>query len=195
MSAKHKKTEQVEHSVEETEIIEEEALLGDKIKSLKNKLKECSDEKRVLLEDLQRARADYLNSKQRLEKEQKLKEQRHTASHIERLLPLCDSFEQAMGDQDGFKKLDQVWQNGIENIYKQLQSLISSYGIKAIEPKGEKFDPSHHEAIAMVAVDTESEHGLVMSTAQKGYLMTDSTHGDTLIRPARVTVGEFTKNN
>jgi molecular chaperone GrpE len=52
-----------------------------------------------------------------------------------------------------------------------------------INPLGEKFDPHHHQAIAMVP--SEQEANTVVTVLQKGYLINDR-----VLRPALVTVSQ-----
>src|SRR5690606_19600211 len=75
----------------ELEDIEEAA--GDKLKKLRDKLKACDEDKRQILEELQRSKADFLNSRKRLENQLERDRERITTGHIEELLPLKDSFD------------------------------------------------------------------------------------------------------
>lgn len=73
---------------------------------------------------------------------------------------------------------------GLELTLKQLDSVFEKFDIKAIDPKGEKFNPDHHQAMAMVeSTDVEPNH--VVEVMQKGYLLKDR-----LLRPAMVVVAK-----
>ena len=54
--------------------------------------------------------------------------------------------------------------------------------VEAVDPKGEKFDPTKHEALSTQPVEG-TESGVVVEVLQKGYAL-----GDQLVRPARVVV-------
>ena len=54
--------------------------------------------------------------------------------------------------------------------------------IEAMEPSGQAFDPTVHEAISTREVDG-AEPGTVVDVVEKGYKL-----GDNVIRPARVIV-------
>ena len=58
----------------------------------------------------------------------------------------------------------------------------SRAGIEGYSPKGERFDPQLHEAIAQQPVEG-AESGTVVEVYQRGYRL-----GDVVIRPARVVV-------
>ncbi len=162
-----------------------------KLKTLKTKLKESEEKNRDLLEELQRSRADFLNGKRRLEDERARDKTRLTISHVEKLLPLCDSFYLAMLDKETWAKADEKWRKGVEGIASQLTSVMQSYKVTAFDPTGESFDHNRHEALAQVPVTDASHNNRVISVIQLGYEIEVDGNKE-LIRPARVTVGEYT---
>lgn len=174
--------------IEEPELIDIEEKGDDKLKKMKEKLARCEDEKKQILDDSQRSRADFLNARKRLEDERAKDKLRYQKKHVLELLPLCDSFQMAMSDVDTWEKADKAWRTGIEGIHTQLMSLLEQYKVKAFEPRGEHFNPHMHEAVGMETVDDEKLKDTVISVVQRGYEMND---GDTteIIRPARVTIG------
>lgn len=162
-----------------------------KLKTLRNKLKEAEEKNRDIMEELQRNRADFLNAKRRLEEERLRDKDRTTISHIEKLLPIYDSFYLAMLDEETWSKADEKWRKGIEGIYSQIKNLLSGYQVEIFDPTGEPFDATKHEALAMVPVTDPTADHQVLSVIQLG---AELKRGETteLIRPARVTVGELT---
>ena len=159
-----------------------------KIKTLQTKLKECQTEKSTHLEDLQRAKAEFLNAKKRLEEEKTALVGRTENDCIEKLLPLCDSFKMAMGNQDTWQAVSKEWRTGVESIYGQLQQTLTSYGVTETGKVGENFDPEWHEAMAEEETGDEKAVDKVIKVLQTGYLR-DKNNLKTLIRPARVIVG------
>ncbi len=162
----------------DSDIDEVEGRLEDKVKKLRSELTEAQAAKREALEQLQRERADLLNTKKRLEEQTRLDRERAVARHVEELLPLCDSFDMAMG-APAWQSADPTWRKGVEGIYAQLMGLLASYGVTVLAPLGETFNPHEHEAL----IDNGGEHK-VTTVIQKGY-----KRGETVIRPARVAVG------
>ncbi len=175
------------------ELEEAEEITGDKLKALRTKLKEAEAKARELHEELQRNKADFLNARKRLEEERYRDRERAAITHIEKLLPLCDSFFLAMQDKSAIESSDPKWRRGIEGTYAQLKGIMDSYGITAYDPTGEIFDPNKHEALSMVPVTDESLNNRIITVIQQGY---SQKRGDTeeLIRPARVTVGEINEH-
>lgn len=174
---------------EETEMVDEEATSADKQKRLREKLKACEQDKMKAMEDLHRARADFLNARKRLEEERLRERQQASVRHIESLLPIVDSFDLALAD-DIFTSLSVDLQKGINGIYAQLSSILKDHQVTVIGAEGEDFDPNKHEAVANVKVTDKEKDHKVMAVVQNGYQMKD-----TVIRPARVSVGVLEDKN
>lgn len=174
--------EEEETQVEDTEIEEEEELSAQKIKKLKDKLRESEQQKMTALEDLARARADFLNAKKRLDEEKINDRERIKLQYIEDILPLCDSFSMALADP-AFQALPENLKKGVLGINGQLSSILRSYGVEEFGQVGEEFNPNIHEALA----DNGGEHN-ISEVLSKGYRI-----GEKLIRPAKVIVGNVAK--
>jgi len=177
-----------ESFTEELEDIEENS--AQKIKKLKQQLKECEKEKMEHLENLHRSKAEFLNGKRRLEEERIQEKERAVAVQIDKLLPLCDSFTMAISDKKGWATTDETWRKGFENIYNQLQSILVSYNVSAVNPEGEEFNPTIHDAMTTVPVHDANMHNKIISVVQSGYTRKVGDK-EILIRPARVTIGEY----
>lgn len=169
----------------ELEDAEMEELSENKLKKLKEKLRQSEKDKMEALEDLQRARADFLNARKRLDEERVKDRERSIIDHLDRLLPLCDSFQMALADQ-AFAEAPDNLQKGLRGIESQLSSILKSYNVTPIGEVGETFDPREHEALTEVAVEDEKADHKIVTVIQKGYKM-----NDLVVRPARVTVGIF----
>jgi molecular chaperone GrpE len=171
------------------EIEEMEEKTGGKLKQLRDKVSRLEEEKKQLQDELQRAKAEFLNARRRLDEERERDRVRSRMKHIEELLPLCDSFQMAMSDKEAWEKAEPAWRKGVEGIHTQLMSLLQSYGVRGIHPEtGEAFDPHKHEAIGTEEVDNPKLEDTVVTVVQRGYEMQqgDSTE---MIRHARVTTG------
>ena len=180
------------HELEDLELSDEEATGAQKMKLLRQKLAKSDEEKRQILEDAAREKADFLNARRRLENERAQDKIRFTKKHVEALLPLSDSFEMARSNKDAWEKADEQWRKGIEGIHTQLQQLVASYGVSEIAADGADFDPHKHEAIGTTPVTDRKLDHRVIHVLQKGYeINVDGTME--VIRPARVTTGELVK--
>jgi molecular chaperone GrpE len=180
--------------IPDTELVDEEATASQKLKALRKKLEDATEQNRTLQEELQRTKADFLNARKRLEEEVVRNRERDIIRHIEKILPLADSFFLAMLDKIAWEKGDEKWRKGVEGIHNQLIGILRSYGVESFDPTGSIFDPMQHEAMATVTVPDSTQHHHVLTVMQLGYTMT--LHGvTTTIRPARVTVGEYSESN
>jgi molecular chaperone GrpE len=74
--------------------------------------------------------------------------------------------------------------HGVLLVFRSLRDSLSRQGVEAVDPEGERFDPTQHEALSTVAADGV-ESGIVVEVVQKGYRL-----GEQLVRPARVVVSE-----
>ncbi len=162
----------------EIEAEEEAALTSKKMKDLRERLAVCEKEKRQSLEDLSRARADFLNGKKRNEEQLIRDRERITERHIEELFPLADSFQMAMNDP-AWTQADPKWQVGVSGIHTQLMNIFKNYGVEVIHPLGQEFNPHEHEAL----MDT-GNNNTISAVIQSGYKI-----GDRVLRPAKVAVG------
>lgn len=175
----------------DTDLVDDEATADQKLKLLRKKLDEATEKNRELHEEVQRTKAEFLNARKRLEDDQLRSRDRDLIKHVEKLLPLADSFYLAMLDKTAWERSDEKWRRGVEGIYQQLTSLLRSYGVEAFDPTDSPFDPERHEALNMQAVTDETLHHRVLTVMQLGYQkVTDGA--PIVIRPARVTLGEYT---
>ena len=71
---------------------------------------------------------------------------------------------------------------GTELTLKMFGSMFEKFKIIEVNPKGEKFNPSFHEAISMLP-SPEFDANIVMDVVQKGYLLNER-----VIKPALVVV-------
>ncbi len=129
----------------------------------------------------QRERAEFANYKKRVEREMKDLSQNAAVDALMGLLPIIDDFERAMANvPEDFK--ENPWMNGVSAIHRKFQKILDDRGVSIIDPAGEVFDPTRHEAVATEDSDTV-ESGHVTVTLQKGYVL-----GEKVLRPALVRV-------
>lgn len=162
----------------------EDESLTDKIKTLRTKLVASEDERKKSQDDLQRTRADFLNSKRRLEEQLARDKERSTDKILFELLTLIDSFDTAMADKKLWETIDEKWRVGVEAIHTKLLSILKSNNVEQFDPTGQSFNPEEQEAVSSVVVSDEDQIEKVMAVLQKGF-----KRNETIIRPAKVVVG------
>ena len=142
------------------------------------KLQELADEHQART---LRVQADFDNFRRRTQKEKEELAQYATSKLVTELLPVLDNFERALAtapasaDSEAFTK-------GVNMIFRQLDGVLKSQGLTAMESVGQPFNPEYHQAIMQVESE-EHEEGIVTEEVQKGYLLKDK-----VLRPAMVKV-------
>lgn len=182
--AEHKKrTKPVETPTDEnsisTEAVEEQTELD--LNSLQQELNTAQDKCKEYSEGWQRERADFLNYRKRIEREQAQQHQVISSNILKKYLTVTDDMERALVNRPAGAEM-QEWWNGVELIYRKLNSILEAEGVQVIPAEGEMFDPTLHEAITHED-NGEVESGMIIAVVQKGYRI-----GDRIIRPALVRV-------
>lgn len=182
-------------SDEEEFVPEEEAEEGPAlVKRLREKLKVAVEEKQEYLEGWQRARADFANYKREEVSLHTDRESRIKANLVEELIPLLDSLDAAV-KASSFQSMDAELKKGITGIYQQFLNALKRIGVEPMGVEdgkdvlvGRPFDPYKHEALQEQPVKEEHLDHTIVAVHRSGY-----TLGDTVIRPAQVSVGVYTK--
>lgn len=128
-----------------------------------------------------RLAADFDNYRKRMDRDLEAKVKYAIEEFAVELLEVVDNFNRALSADSSSAR------EGIEQIHKQFQAVLSRHGIVPIEAKGRKFDPQEHEAVACES--SEEEEGTVIDEVCSGFRMHDR-----VIRYARVTVSKGKEN-
>ncbi|CAN5325351.1 nucleotide exchange factor GrpE [soil metagenome] len=100
------------------------------------------------------------------------------------ILPVLDSLEQSLELMESAKDKFKDIHAGLTLTSKMFQSAVEQFGVSQLNPLGEAFNPSYHQAMAMEESET-AKPGTVLAVLQKGY-----TLHDRLLRPALVKVAK-----
>ena len=142
-------------------------------------LAKAQAERDEYLELARRTQADFENYRKRAAKEMAAAGERAKVGLVRALLPVVDNLERAL---ESAEDSDSGLAQGVRLVLSELQGVLAREGVEALEPAGELFDPTVHEALSTRAEDG-AEPGVVLDVVEKGYRMSD-----TVIRPARVVV-------
>jgi len=138
-------------------------------------------ERDELYDRLLRKQAEFDNYKKRVERERSEYVQYASAELMRELLNAMDSFDLAIHNANSDSGSDNMLR-GLDLIYKQFQDTLARFGLKAIEARGQVFDPNLHQAVSTVPTDEVPEN-TVVDELRKGY-----TLNGRLLRPVMVTV-------
>lgn len=155
----------------------------DQIKRLRDKLREALTEKQQYLDGWQRAKADFANYKKREEEEKAEFVKFAREGLIADLIPVLESFQMAFANKDAWEKVDASWRMGVEYIHTQLNQILTSHGLSAVNPIGELFDPKKETAIETIPTEDSSEDHKIAEVVQLGYKLNGK-----LLRSPRVKI-------
>lgn len=168
--------------------VDGEAMAGERdelVEQLENLKKQLEGEKaraEDYLRRWQRAQADFVNFKRRVEQEKSDLLRYANASLVSKLLPILDDFERAEASLPAV--LHQLsWIEGVFLIRLKLWAVLQQEGLSPIEALGKDFDPMQHEAV-VVEPDVDPGQGKVVEELQRGYRLRER-----VIRPTLVKVG------
>ena len=136
-------------------------------------LERLQAEKDQLTDRLARTQAEFANYRKRIARDQAQFQDRAKATVLEAFIPALDALDSAAGHDVGL----------IAPVRKVIAETAERIGLERFEPElGDRFDPTHHEAVATPDVDDEAE--LVVScVVRPGYRI-----GTRLLRAAEVTL-------
>jgi len=132
-----------------------------------NKEDKLQTELDVLTAELQRLQADFVNFRNRAEKDQVKAKATGKANVIIDLLPVLDNLDRAIAYQPEDLK-DHDWTKGVASVSKQLTTKLNELGLEKIKTIGEEFNPDLMEA---VSAEGDGSKELVSEELRGGYIM------------------------
>ena len=153
------------------------------IEFLQEQLKKIQDESKENLDKVLRVQAEMENLRKRTVRDVENAHKYALEKFINELLPILDSLELGLSASANTKNVDELYK-GMELTLEMFNKALEKFGVKIIDPQGEKFNPELHEAVSMQEIE-DSESGIIIAVMQKGYLLNDR-----LIRPAMVIVAK-----
>ena len=183
MSNKHVPQENLDEKQATAEQeIENESTASDE--HLQQQLAEAEAKAKEHWDQLLRVKAEQENLRRRHEREVQNAHKYALERFAQELLPVIDSLELGAEAAAGEGATMEKVREGTELTLKMLLSTIEKFGIQAVHPEGESFNPEYHQAMSMLE-SPEHAANTVMNVMQKGY-----TLNERLIRPAMVVVSK-----
>lgn len=127
------------------------------------------------LDELQRLRADFVNYRNRMERERAADRDATTAAVLTALLPALDDLD--LADRHG-----DLEEGPLAMVAQKLRASFAQLGIEQLGVAGEAFDIEQHEAIAQMP-NPEVTEMVVADVVQNGYRV-----GERVLRAAKVAV-------
>ncbi|AAW39350.1 MAG: co-chaperone protein GrpE [Dehalococcoides mccartyi] len=131
------------------------------------------------LDNLKRARAEFVNYKRYIEQERNVQSDMARGNAFMLVLPVLDDLERALASVPA-DIAGHPFVEGLDLIVRKFQAILDNQGVKAIPAAGEPFDSRLHEAVAC----EDGPEGIILHEARRGY-----TVGDKVLRTSLVVVG------
>ena len=179
------KEELVNDNVENIDNIEiedsQELSAEEQLERAQEKIGELTEQANELKDAVLRAKAETENVRKRSDREVLNARKFGIEKFAKELMPVTDSIDQALKHE---VKLEEAvaMKAGVELTSKMFANVLTKNGLVEIDPKGEKFDPNMHEALAMIP-NPDFENEMIFEVFQKGYMLNGR-----LIRAAKVIV-------
>lgn len=151
--------------------------------NLSKKIQETYAQNEDWQEKYIRVLADLENLKRRQIKEREDAVQRTRSQIFGDLLPSLDAFRMGMHEVEKDETTKNIFV-GISMAFKQMENILSEYGLEVLDPEGLEFDPKFHEALSYQISDSIDE-GKILQTVRTGYKLRDK-----LLRPASVIISK-----
>ncbi len=148
----------------------------------KNRPDHRDEEIAALKDKVLRQQAEFVNFRNRTEKEKSQMFEVGAKSMLEKMLPAIDNFERGLAMLTDEQKAEPFAQ-GMEKTYRQMLAALESAGVKQIEAVGKRFDPNLHNAVMHVEDDSVGEN-IVVEDFQKGYMYRDSVLRFSMVKVA-----------
>lgn len=177
--------EKDDETVEKTEdgpVEQELETLSAELQSVKDELRKARESSDGSLSKLKYLMADFDNYRKQMEKQVASKVESAKAELLLKFLSIRDDYLRALSVAR--QKSEPVVIEGLEGILKNIDSLLSSEGVREIETVGTPFDPNMHEALAHSARD-DVEESTITTEIRKGYMLNSK-----VLRPSLVEIAK-----
>ncbi len=128
-----------------------------------------------------RLAAEFDNYRKRISRERVEQSDRAQASLVTRLLDVLDDMDR-LSAEGGAASAESI-REAVGLVDRKLWKELESAGVERLDPVGQPFDPSIHEAVSIVPPPRPDLDHTVSATFQVGYRFKGA-----LVRPARVQV-------
>ncbi len=158
------------------------------IREAKSPEPEKPDPNKEAWDQLLRLKADFENTKKRLERDKLEAIKFANERLLIEILHVTDNFDRAMTSLSEGHDPEKVKQ-GLQLAQDELHEILERHGVEVVKSVGTHFDPHFHEAVAVVE-KADQDDGMIVDEIQKGYLLNGR-----LIRPSRVRIAGKKEQN
>ncbi len=170
----------VEPTDVDSEVTAEQARIAELEEQLETAIQKAAEERERAL----RTAAEMENLRRRTELDVEKAHKFALEKFAAELLPVLDNLERAIELADKENGALKPMVEGVELTLKSMQSGVAKFGLVALDPTNQPFDPNAHQAMSMVP-SADVAPNTVIAVMQKGYELNGR-----VIRPAMVMVSK-----
>jgi molecular chaperone GrpE len=160
---------------------EEPKLKPKYVEELEAQIAEKNLEIQQLLSKYRGAADEFDQARARLRKELSKDVERGRRSMLVSFLEVLDNLDRALDAAAG--RPEDPFVQGVRLVRQQFLATLEGFGVTRLDPVGQPFDPTRHEAVTTAAATVDVPEGRIFGVIRPGYLM-----GDEVLRPAQVAV-------
>jgi molecular chaperone GrpE len=154
------------------------------VQELEQQLAEKNNLLQEYISQFKQAQHDFDDARARMRKDVARDAEQARRSVFADLLEVVDNLDRAI-DAARQVSADNPLLTGVDMVRQQFLHKLAAYGIARIDPLGQPFDPTRHEAISTMPASDRYADGVVAGVITPGYLM-----GEDVLRPATVAVAK-----
>lgn len=170
----------VEPTDVDSEVTAEQARIAELEAQLETAIQKAAEERERAL----RTAAGMENLRRRTELDVEKAHKFALEKFANELLPVLDNLERAIELADKENEALKPMIEGVELTLKSMQSGVAKFGLVALDPINQPFDPNAHQAMSMVP-SADVAPNTVIAVMQKGYDLNGR-----VIRPAMVMIAK-----
>ncbi|MFQ1633565.1 nucleotide exchange factor GrpE [Aeromonas veronii] len=170
----------VEPTDVDSEVTAEQARIAELEAQLETAIQKAAEERERAL----RTAAEMENLRRRTELDVEKAHKFALEKFANELLPVLDNLERAIELADKENEALKPMIEGVELTLKSMQSGVAKFGLVALDPINQPFDPNSHQAMSMVP-SADVAPNTVIAVMQKGYDLNGR-----VIRPAMVMIAK-----
>ena len=154
------------------------------VEQLEQQLAEKERQNQEYLAKYRQAATEFEESRLRLRREIGRDVERGRRDILSEMLEVLDNLDRALESGRQGASAEALLQ-GVDLVRRQFLSKLEGLGVTRIDPAGQGFDPTIHEAITTIPAASPDQDGQVVGVVRPGYRI-----GDDVLRPAAVAVAK-----
>lgn len=157
--------------------------LTEELEDTRAMMEEKQKQFEMAMAELKRTQKNFETYKNKVNRDLERAKRENTEKILLEFLDVVDNMIRAKESVDKGDSLEHI-KKGISIIMKQFYTKFRSFQVEPIDAVGELFDPTIHEAVALVPSKDHFD-GEILAEQQKGYII-----GDKLLRVSKVVVAQ-----